>query len=372
MSNADDTSICLGLTGENRLAISCTHSQPGSRYKYYIYNGKSILDKLPFSEDSEKVYWLTNPGKYVVKVLIIESDGSRKTYVSEPVNFQGIRVVMDTGEKRDPLAIFKNVYIILKEIWVNRGRMIRVSLFDHKVLNTDTYLGGLWNIISPIIQVFTYWFVFGVGIRQKAPFGNHPYFIWMLCGLIPWFFISASIIKGSNSIYSKGEMILKLQYPTSTIPVGTVLVNFYNHLWSMGILLIVMLVAGYTPTLYWLNLIYYMVYAILFLSALGLITSVLTMLARDFQNLLSSTIRLLFYLSPILWSPDKMPPDIQFIMKLNPIAYITDGFRDSLLYNVSFYVYWKKNLFFLVLLLVMIVIGSNLQVKVRDDYIDLM
>ena len=127
-----------------------------------------------------------------------------------------------------------------------------------------------------------------------------------------------------------------------------------------------LILMGYMPTIYWLNLIYYLVYGIVFLASLAMVTSVLSMIALDTQKLIQALIRLLFYLTPILWSLDRMPPQIGKMLRLNPVLYYVDGFRESLLYQVAFYHNPKKMLFFWLINVVLFTIGCNLIMKYKE------
>ena len=136
-------------------------------------------------------------------------------------------------------------------------------------------------------------------------------------------------------------------------------------------LLITFFFFGYPPSLYWLNLVYYLFYAVVFFTALAMVTSVLSMIAIDFQKLINSLIRLLFYLTPILWSTEKLPLLVQYILKLNPCLYIADGFRDSLLYHIPFYLHHWRMAFFWLVNVFFIILGSNLQAKYKNQFLDL-
>lgn len=128
---------------------------------------------------------------------------------------------------------------------------------------------------------------------------------------------------------------------------------------------------GYLPDFGYLNLIYYVLYMFLFLASLALVTSVFTMVARDFQKLLSSLIRLLFYLTPILWDMSDMPSIYQRMVQVSPVYYIVKGFRESMLYHVPFYVHWKEMIIEWVVLVVLFLAGCYLQERFRNRFRDL-
>ena len=97
-----------------------------------------------------------------------------------------------------------------------------------------------------------------------------------------------------------------------------------------------------------------MVATVALLFSFGLITSTLATIIRDVQNMVVSLIRVLFYLTPILWILDATQhPTIVQIMKLNPLYYIIEGYRASLL-GQSWYlaVNWEYTLYFWAVIIV--------------------
>src|SRR5699024_8059445 len=77
-----------------------------------------------------------------------------------------------------------------------------------------------------------YWFVFGT-IRDRAPVEVNgvetPFFTWLLAGFFMWTFCHQSILKGSNSIYTRLRMLSKMNFPMSVIPNYVIFSNFYIH-----------------------------------------------------------------------------------------------------------------------------------------------
>lgn len=364
----------LELTDRNRMCCEYGGADNEHEYAFYVLKDGEEIDRIPYQKSGRYVYWPMEAGRYTMKVFIRNAAGKRSVYSNEVI-FDGIdrQKATETPKARrfSCKDIVRNICGVIKEILTHRERMIRISLYDYQVLNKDAYLGNAWNVLNPLIQIATYWFVFGFGIRGGQDVDGFPYLVWMLCGMIPWFYFSAGITGGAGAIRQKGISVLKMRYPMAIIPYEKILVEFYNHVTMIGILLITLILMGYMPTIYWLNLIYYLVYGIVFLASLAMVTSVLSMIALDTQKLIQASIRLLFYLTPILWSLDRMPPQIGKILRLNPVLYYVDGFRESLLYQVAFYHNPKKVLFFWLINVVLFAIGCNLIMKYKDQFIDM-
>lgn len=360
------------LHGINEIQCVCENPPEKCTFAFYVYRDGKDIGHYAYQKQEKISYWAQESGVYQFKVFIRDSKGNKTSKMSPPVQFDSDRIIYCNIEPpRRRFDWLRNVGTIVQEIWVNRKRMWRVSRFSYKVLNQDAYLGSFWNFLNPLIQIATYWFVFGIGLRNGRDVNGYPYIIWMLAGLLPWFFMSQCITQGAGAIRSKGVNALRMRYPIATMPLETVLIALYTHLVMVAILLATFLFWGYFPSVYWLNLIYYVFYSVVFFTALAMVTSVFSMVAIDFQKLINSLIRLLFYITPILWSMENLPAWGQYLLKCNPCLYVVDGFRESLLYHIPFYRHHYEMLFFWLINLALIIWGSNLQVKYKNQFLDL-
>lgn len=372
MATKDNFHLYIELRGINQLRCVCENPPEGCKFAFKIFRNGEDVGYYAYQDQAEISYWAQEPGSYSFKISIRDAQGTKISQRSSPLLFENHRDIRcNIKPPRRRFDWLRNVAAAMREIWVNRRRMWRVSLFNYKVLNQDAYLGSLWNILNPLIQIATYWFVFGIGLRGGRDVDGYPYLLWMLTGMIPWFFISTCITHGAAAIRTKGITVMKMRYPIVTLPLEEVLIALYSHLIMIVVFLVTFPFFGYPPSVYWLNLVYYLFYAVVFLTAFGMVTSVLGMIAIDFQKLINSLIRLLFYLTPILWSTENLPLWARYVLKGNPVLYIVDGFRDSLLYQTPFYLHHYRMAFFWTINLLLIILGSNLQVKYKNQFLDL-
>lgn len=373
MLNPQEIIIELTFTAPNKLLVECFPRNNAYTYAFYLYHDGKVIDKLMYQEKPSTVYWLSDAGEYYVRAFILDQENNKIARSSDRIAFKGLHYVINASNTyKDPFTWLKNVISVTKEVWANRKRMFRIARYDYRMAGKDAYLGRAWNILTPLINIGAYWFVFGVGLRSNRPVDGHPFLLWMLCGIIPWFFISQAIVKGAGSIYAKAGTALRLRYPLATIPAGSVLEALFNEFSMLLILLVTLLYYGYYPTIYWLNILYYLAYAYVFLTALAMFTATLTMIARDFQLFISAIIRLLFFLTPILWSTENLPAFARTLLKLNPFLYIIDGFRNSLLYQIPFWAHQLRLPIFWFAALLVLVLGCNIFMRYRDQFLDML
>lgn len=265
----------------------------------------------------------------------------------------------------------KDLLFILKEHRIHWYKIYKLSLYDFITPLRDTYLGILWIVLNPLLRIGVYWFVFGIGIRNGKPVDGHPFLLWMLAGLIPWFYISSSINSGTLSIYSKSAIITKMKFPTSIIPTNTILTQLLNNIVLVFIMIIVYVFNGYKANIYYLQIPYYILAATLLLIGISLITSALVMAVRDINRLVGTVLRFMFYLTPILWTTINLPPIGLKIIRLNPFIYIIEGFRNTFLYNKWFFEDVKFTIYYWIITIITILIGSMIHMKFRNRFSDL-
>ena len=134
---------------------------------------------------------------------------------------------------------------VIRECWENRYRLYTLSVYDLKVRNSGTWFGAFWNVLNPALQIFVYWFVFAIGLRTSAPQGEHSYLIWMLMGIIPWFYISEAMNGCMSAIFAFQGVLKHMRFPVAIVPVKTVLTALINHL----LMLAVFVVGGFVSTI---------------------------------------------------------------------------------------------------------------------------
>ncbi|GIO26918.1 ABC transporter permease [Ornithinibacillus bavariensis] len=248
--------------------------------------------------------------------------------------------------------------------------MFRMAIFDIKGMYQTHYLGSLWQVINPIIQIAIYWFVFGLGIRGGNPVDGVPFFVWLLVGLIPWLFISPSIVQGSNSVHQQVSLVSKMQFPVSILPTIKIISNSFQFIVMLSLLLIVCIIYNINFTIYIVQLPYYIFCLYIFLFSFNLLSSTIATLIRDYQMFLQSMMRMLLYLSPVLWDTSSLPEAFQNLLKLNPFYYIIVGFRSSILGGHWIYESPIETLYFWTLTFALLYFGSKIHLKFRKNFMD--
>ncbi|MBH0350447.1 teichoic acid ABC transporter permease [Bacillus thuringiensis serovar muju] len=264
----------------------------------------------------------------------------------------------------------KAIVTVLKEQIDNLYLIRQLSIYQVKSTNKDNYLGVIWELLNPLIQMGIYWFVFGFAIRGGTGVNGIPFVYWLVSGISVWFFVNPATMQASKSIYTRINIISKMNFPMSIIPSHVIMANFYQHIILIGIITIIFLLSGQGISIHYIQLIYYMFATWMLVFSFSLITSTLATIVRDVQMLVQSLMRMLLYLTPILWTPDRLPSMLREFILLNPLCYVVKGYRDAFLGTGWFFENITYGFYFWGIVFFMLLIGTSVHVKFRKHFVD--
>ncbi|MFO3687704.1 teichoic acid ABC transporter permease [Staphylococcus felis] len=266
----------------------------------------------------------------------------------------------------------KSIMTVLTEHVKSFYLIQRLAQFQLKITNHNNYLGLAWEIINPIIQIMVYWFVFGFGIRSNTPVEGIPFIYWLLVGISMWFFINQGILEGTKSITMKYGQVAKMNFPLSIIPTYIVTSKLYGHLVLVGAIILLCTLFGIMPSIHIIQLVLYVPFAFIFTASVTLLTSTLGVLVRDTQMAMQALLRVLFYMSPILWNPPEGSLAEKVLM-FNPIYFIAESYRAAILFKEWYFIeHWELALYNVAVVILFFVVGSMLHMRYRDHFADFM
>ncbi|QSZ40929.1 ABC transporter permease [Sulfurimonas aquatica] len=236
------------------------------------------------------------------------------------------------------MNFLRTFYRFLKDIFKNKRLLLDLAKNDFKSRYMANYLGILWAFIQPAAMIGIFWFVFQVGFKSM-PVDNFPFILWLMAGMIPWFFIAESLQTGTNAILSNSFLVKKIVFRVSLLPIVQIISALTVHLFFILFLFGMFLYYGYMPTIYWLQIPYYLFCTIIFVLGISWMTSSIVVFFKDLGQFITIIIQFGFWLTPIFWSIKILPEKYHHLIQYNPAFYIIEGYRDSLIYNTWF---WEK------------------------------
>ena len=217
----------------------------------------------------------------------------------------------------------------LREFFTYRALIHTLVARDLKARYRGSILGLLWTLLNPLLHMGIYALVFSVYLQVQTEL----YVVFLLCGLLPWIWLSSSLLIGATAIIEGGSLLKKVFFPPQLLPVATVTANFVNFLLGIPILSIFLLLydvkEGWTLCL--LPLI--MVCQFAFTLGLTLLVSAASVHYRDIPHILGHLLTFWFFLSPIVYKSTQVPEQLRAILSLNPFTPFVVAYQDIFLYN---------------------------------------
>jgi lipopolysaccharide transport system permease protein len=214
-------------------------------------------------------------------------------------------------------------------VWEYRELLFFLVWRDLKVRYKQTLLGVAWIVLQPLLSTVVFTLLFGVLLR--APSDGAPYALFALAGLVPWQYFSGSLSRVGTSLVNSAHLITKVYFPRLIIPLSGVISTLVDFAIGFGVLAILLIV--YWVPLTW-NVLWLPVFLLLgMVTALGfgLWLSALNVRYRDVNYLIPFMLQIWMYLTPVVYGSTLIPERFRFLLALNPMTGVVEGFRWALL-----------------------------------------
>lgn len=255
----------------------------------------------------------------------------------------------------------------------NKSVFFSLIANDFRSRYNGSNFGVVWGIIQPIVTIFVYWFVFSIGLRAGDRPDGTPYILWLICGMIPWFYISEALGSSTNAFLDYSYLVKKVNFRLGLIPVIKVFSAFIFHVIFVLIITVILNFYGYVADLYYLQLIYYMAAMLYNMIGLSLLTSSVTVFFRDFSQIVGIIIQVGFWVIPIVWGKEILTNEVvKFILELNPVFYIVEGYRETLLTKIPFWDHPIQAIYYWGISTVLFLIGLKTFRKLKGNFADVL
>jgi ABC-type polysaccharide/polyol phosphate export permease len=203
----------------------------------------------------------------------------------------------------------------------------------------QSYLGLSWILLSPLVWVFFLALIFsdefGIKGRMVPVTGEADlnFGLYLYCGLLPFLAFSEAMNKGMNAVRSSAGLVQKVIFPMEILPFTNTIASMIDKFFGVGALLIVVVLFG--RELHWTALVLplIVVLQVLFILGLSYFMAVLGTYLPDLTEVMRPVIRGTFFLTPIIWSPDRLPEQIRWVVDYNPLAYLVNAYREAVLFG---------------------------------------
>lgn len=262
------------------------------------------------------------------------------------------------------------------ELWQSRQLIWKLAVNDFKKRYAGSYLGKIWAFIQPVVTVLMYWIVFDKVFQTRAQLVASgvevPYVLYLTAGLVPWFFFSEALSNGTGALLEYTYLVKKVVFKISILPLIKVVAAGFTHIFFVAVLLVIATGYGYFPTISTLQVIYYTI--CLFVLVLGIcyMTSAVVVFFRDLQQIIGIGLQLGMWATPILWDINMLSPTMQKVMRINPLVYIVEGYRNAVYGNRWFFTDVSGTLYFWAITAFLFVLGAFVFKRLKIHFADVL
>jgi len=229
--------------------------------------------------------------------------------------------------------------------------------------------------VQPLVTVLIYFMIFQLGFKSVPPVPGVPYVLWLVPGIVPWFFFSEAMNAGTNCLSEYHYLVKKVVFNVEILPV----IKLVSCLIIHGIFILIMIAMFFCyaklPLSSWIQILYYSAALSVNILALTYFTAAVNVFFKDMAQIVNILLQFGMWLTPIMWDPAMFahrPAWLEQILKINPIYYITTGYRDSMLAGHWFFERPMLTVYYWTVTIVLLLIGLRLFRKLRPHFSDVL
>lgn len=242
----------------------------------------------------------------------------------------------DGNSNREPFLVIEPprhwLEVRVGELWHYRDLLLTLAWRDIQIRYKQTVLGIAWAVLQPLIAMVVFTLVFSR--MAKLPTDGIPAPLFYYAGLLAWTFFSQAVSGASQSLIEGSRLITKVYFPRIMIPASAIGYTTLNLLVSGVLLIPPMLYYGIHPT--WTLLLLPVMGIILVMTSLGvgILIAALNVKYRDFRYVVPFLLQVWMFATPVVYPASMVPERWRWVVALNPMSGMVEGFRACLLGQV--------------------------------------
>ena len=240
------------------------------------------------------------------------------------------------------------------ELYQSRHLIWKLAKNDFKKRYAGSYMGALWALAQPVVTVGMYYIV----IRTA--------------GLVPWFYCNEALNNGTNALREYDYLVTKVVFKISILPIIKIIAATFIHVFFVGVLLLVAALYGYYPTVYTVQIVYYSFCLFIFVLALCYATCSVVVFFKDLTQIINIALQIGIWATPILWNIESAPAGWVFVLKLNPLVYVVEGYRSAIYGRQWFFQDFFSTMYFWIVTVVLFGLGAAVFRRLKVHFADVL
>ena len=193
-------------------------------------------------------------------------------------------------------------------------------------------LGVFWSFLQPLWQLLLFTFVFEMVLQMRpVGAGTDRFWVFLLCGLLPWMAVQEGVSRGAAAVTDNAELVKKLHFPSEVLVLTVTVAAFVHEAIAAAVLVPALLLLG---ELAWGDLPWLLVaipLQLLLTCGIGLLLGAVQVFFRDLTQLVGMLLQAWFYLTPIVYPLELVPPRLRALLEYNPLTALVTLYRAALL-----------------------------------------
>ncbi|NOY26400.1 MAG: ABC transporter permease [Oligoflexia bacterium] len=221
----------------------------------------------------------------------------------------------------------------LTTLWVHRSLLWAFVLRDLRHRYTGSSLGFFWTVVTPLLELITYTFVFHVimGVRFVEGGGGTHYALFLFSGMITWYAVSDGLARATTAITENGHLIKKVNFPMEVLPGAIIASAVLNQCIRLGLLALASLALGRGLSWTFLLVPFAVAVEAAFVLGVGMLLSVTAVFFKDTVHWVKAILLLWMFVTPIFYPASNYPEQFKLLLLLNPLAHLVGVFHELIL-----------------------------------------
>ncbi len=222
-------------------------------------------------------------------------------------------------------------FLDLGEMLHYRELLAYLALRDVQVRYKQTAIGVLWVVLQPALLVGAFWVFFGRLSGIYEGIGGTPYPLFALTGLLPWQYFARVLSDSGSSLVTNQRLVTRVYFPRIIVPISTAVAALVDFAIGLLLLVVVMIWYGVAPRVALLALPLPLLLLLLTSLGFGFWLAALNTEYRDVMYAMPFLVQFWMFVTPVVYPVTLVPERYRWLLGLNPMAGVTEGFRWCLL-----------------------------------------
>lgn len=264
--------------------------------------------------------------------------------------------------------------MLIKEVIKNKSMIFNLAKDDFKKRFVGSYFGLVWMFVQPLATILVYTLIFQVGFKSTPPVANIPYVLWLIPGIIPWFYFQDALIQGTGCLYEYQYLVKKVVFNVAMLPIIKIVSILFSHICFIVIMFVVVIISHTAITYKAFAIIYFSFATTILALGITYFTSSINVFFKDMAQIVSILLQFGMWMAPIMYDDSlfiERAPIVCTLLKFNPFYYIVKGYRWAIIGD-TFNDFTRLSIYFWFVTFIIFIIGYNMFNKLKIHFSDVL